>query len=117
MANNFERQQAAMKGRVPPECDNYVYNGDMDTKAIAPTQHSLDDVNESINKIRAKVRVGDISLHQARELCQLLTEFQESITIPQIAIERPNEAVPAAAQPSDVLPAVETQDMAMSNAA
>lgn len=89
MANEAEIQDAILKGTLPPGSDQYNYDGDLNAVAAV---HSANEVDKFVNNITARLKTGDLTASQVREINErLATAVTPSSTDPEQGIEVPRD--------------------------
>lgn len=101
MENDEERQAALVKGALPKECEQYVYDGDINATEITPPEKSVDEVTEIFINIYSKVRVGNIRQPHITQLIGMLASLTESVSIPTDGIEHTEDEVTDTTHTSD----------------
>ncbi|RFU26389.1 hypothetical protein B7463_g9945, partial [Scytalidium lignicola] len=71
LLSETDKEIAAVKSTIPPEWDHYVYDGDVNAKATVPIVQR-DEAETIINKLRAKIMVGEVDATHLEALRQLL---------------------------------------------
>jgi len=69
--NDQQREDARRKSVVPAHLADYVYNGDINAKAIKQAKGPLEDTTEELNHIEARVKAGmldrNIAINMVKE--------------------------------------------------
>ena len=68
MESDADRQDAAIKGALPPGSKKYDYDGDINAKPIAPPEKTVSQVNQCINDSTAMIQTGEVVQGQVEEL-------------------------------------------------
>lgn len=85
MADEAETQNAILKGTLPPGSEKYNYDGDMNA---VPRVSPANEVNKVVNNVTAKLKTGDLTVSELREINERLARFiKSSNTEPERALE------------------------------
>jgi hypothetical protein len=86
MADDNEAQDAILKGTLPPGSEQYNYNGDINA---VPVVHTSSEVDKFVNNIAARMKTGDLTSANVREINARLASIitPSSIVEPKLAIE------------------------------
>lgn len=85
MANDQERQQAEIKGRLPSGHEAYEYDGDVG-KYLIPVDEDSKEVSaaqRAMNELSARALTGELDVDTLRECRQFLSGLMDGMGVPE----------------------------------
>lgn len=85
MANDEERQQAEIKGRLPQGHDTYIYDGDAGKKLIPLDQDSenVSAAQRTMNELAARALAGELNVDTLRQCRHFLGGLMDGMGVPE----------------------------------
>jgi hypothetical protein len=93
MANDEERSQAEVKGRLPDGHEEYSYNGETESLLLPPEQESenVAAAQRAMEDLAARALSGELSINTMRTCRRFFTQLLDGMAVPETTDDMPME--------------------------